>query len=36
MVALYTTQVEYIFLVGGVKEAICLKGMIGELGITQV
>jgi hypothetical protein len=35
VVALSTTQVEYIALVEGVKEAIWLKCMIGELGITQ-
>jgi hypothetical protein len=35
VVALSTTQAEYIALVEGVKEAIWLKGMIGELGITQ-
>jgi len=35
VVALSTTQAEYIALVEGVKEAMCLKGMIGELGITQ-
>ncbi|XP_039683885.1 secreted RxLR effector protein 161-like [Medicago truncatula] len=35
VVALSTTQVEYITPVEGVKEAIWLKGMIGELGITQ-
>ena len=34
-VALSTTQAEYIALVEGVKEAMWLKGMIGELGITQ-
>ena len=31
VVALSTTQAEYIALVEGVKEAIWLKGMIGEL-----
>ena len=36
VVALSTTQTEYIALVEGMKEAIWLKGMIGELGITQV
>jgi len=35
MVALSTTQAEYIIHVEGVKESIWLKGMIGELGITQ-
>jgi len=35
VVALSTTQAEYIALVEGVKEAIWLKGMIGELEITQ-
>lgn len=35
VVALSTTQAEYIALMEGVKEAIWLKGMIGELGITQ-
>jgi hypothetical protein len=35
VVALSTTQAKYIALVEGVKEAIWLKGMIGELGITQ-
>ena len=35
VVALSTTQAEYIALVEGVKEAMWLKGMIGELGITQ-
>jgi len=34
-VALSTTQAEYIALVEGVKEAIWLKGMIGEMGISQ-
>ncbi|XP_039687797.1 secreted RxLR effector protein 161-like [Medicago truncatula] len=34
VVALSTTQAKYIALVEGVKEAILLKGMIGELGIT--
>lgn len=34
-VTLSTTQAEYIVLVKGVKEAIWLKDMIGELGITQ-
>ena len=36
MVALYPTQAEYIALVERAKEAIWLKDMIGELGITQV
>ncbi|WJX16947.1 hypothetical protein P8452_06919 [Trifolium repens] len=35
VVALSTTQAEYIALVEGVKEAIWLKGMIGEMGIGQ-
>ncbi|WJX42094.1 hypothetical protein P8452_29365 [Trifolium repens] len=35
VVALSTTQAEYIALVEGVKEAIWLKGMIGEMGISQ-
>jgi len=35
VVALPTTQAEYISLVEGVKEAIWLKGMIGEMGISQ-
>ena len=35
VVALSTTQAEYIALVEGVKEAMWLKGMIGELGIIQ-
>ncbi|CAJ2648276.1 unnamed protein product [Trifolium pratense] len=35
VVALSTTQAEYIALVEGVKEAILLKGMIGEMGISQ-
>jgi len=35
VVALSTTQAEYISLVEGVKDAMWLKGMIGELGITQ-
>ena len=35
MVALSTTQAEYIIHVEGVKESIWLKGMIGELGIAQ-
>ena len=35
VVALSTTQAEYIALVEGVKEAIWLKGMIGEIGISQ-
>jgi hypothetical protein len=35
VVALSTTQAEYIALVEGVKEVIWLKGMIGDLGITQ-
>ena len=35
VVALSTTEAEYIALVEGVKEAMWLKGMIGELGITQ-
>ena len=35
VVALSTTQAEYIALVEGVNEAMWLKGMIGELGITQ-
>ena len=35
VVTLSTTQAEYISLVKGVKEVIWLKGMIGELGITQ-
>ncbi|GAU50946.1 hypothetical protein TSUD_411390 [Trifolium subterraneum] len=35
VVALSTTQAEYIALVEGVKEAIWLKGMIGEMGINQ-
>lgn len=34
-VALFTTQAEYIALVEGVKEVIWLKGIIGELGISQ-
>jgi len=35
VLALSTTQVEYIALVEGVKEAIWLKGMIGGMGISQ-
>lgn len=35
VVTLSTTQAEYIAFVEGVKDAIWLKGMIGELGITQ-
>ena len=35
VVALSTTQAEYICLVKGVKEAIWLKGMIGEMRICQ-
>jgi len=35
VVELLTTQAEYIALVEGVKEAIWLKGMIGEMGISQ-
>jgi len=35
VVALSTTQAEYIAFVEGVKEAMWLKGMICELGITQ-
>jgi len=35
VVALSITQAEYIALVEGVKEAMWLKEMIGELGITQ-
>ncbi|KAK2404832.1 hypothetical protein QL285_054138 [Trifolium repens] len=35
VVALSITQAEYIALVEGVKEAIWLKGMIGEMGIGQ-
>ncbi|CAJ2651441.1 unnamed protein product [Trifolium pratense] len=35
VVALSTTQAEYIALVEGVKEVIWLKGMIGEMGIGQ-
>ncbi|WJX45133.1 hypothetical protein P8452_32036 [Trifolium repens] len=35
VVVLSTTQAEYTALVEGVKEAIWLKGMIGELGIGQ-
>ena len=35
MVALSTTQAEYIALVEGVKEALWLKGMIEEMGISQ-
>ena len=34
VVALSKTQAEYIALVEGVKEAIWLKGMIGEMGIS--
>jgi hypothetical protein len=34
IVALSTTQAEYIILVEGVKEAIWFKWMIGELGIA--
>lgn len=35
VVALSTTQAEYIALAEGVKEALWLKGMIGELGVSQ-
>jgi len=35
VVALSTTQAEYIALVEGVKEALWLKGMIEEMGISQ-
>ena len=35
VVALSTTKSKYIALVKGVKEALWLKGMIGELGIVQ-
>lgn len=35
MVVLSTTQAEHISLVEGVKEAIWMKGMIGDLGIFQ-
>ncbi|MCI01408.1 aspartyl-tRNA synthetase, partial [Trifolium medium] len=35
VVAILTTQAEYIALVERVKEAIWLKGMIGEMGICQ-
>jgi len=35
VVALSITQAEYVALVEGVKEAILLKGIIGELEISQ-
>ena len=34
-VALFTTQVEYISIVEGFKEALWLKGLIDELGIDS-
>lgn len=35
MVALSTTEAEYIALFEGIKEALWLKGMVSELGILQ-